>query len=88
MGVKAIRFRKATEELAALRIVNADDEFMIITNRGIIIRCDVNAVSLQSRQASGVRVQKLDSKDAIAAIALVPPSVEEEDMAELETIEE
>lgn len=77
MGVKAIRFRKDTEELAALRIVNADDEFMIITNRGIIVRCDVNAISLQSRQASGVRVQKLDSRDAIAAIALVPPSAEE-----------
>lgn len=52
---------------------------MIITTRGIIIRCDVNAVSLQSRQASGVRVQKLDSEDAIAAIALVPPSAEEEE---------
>ncbi|WP_017295132.1 DNA topoisomerase (ATP-hydrolyzing) subunit A [Geminocystis herdmanii] len=77
IGVKAIRFRKATEELAALHIVNGDDEFMIITTRGIIIRCDVNAVSLQSRNASGVRVQKLDSDDAIAAIALVPPAGEE-----------
>jgi DNA gyrase subunit A len=77
LGVKAIRFRKATEELAALHIVNSDDEFMIITNRGIIIRCDVNAISLQSRNASGVRVQKLDTDDAIAAIALVPPAGEE-----------
>ena len=54
---------------------------MIITTRGIIIRCDVNAVSLQSRNASGVRVQKLDSDDAIAAIALVPPSAEGEESA-------
>jgi DNA gyrase subunit A len=77
LGLKAIRFRKSNEELAALHIVNADDEFMIITTRGIIIRCDVNAVSLQSRNASGVRVQKLDSDDAIAAVALVPPSSEE-----------
>jgi len=79
MGLKAIRFRKKTEALAALRIVNPEDEFMIITTRGIIIRCDVNAVSLQSRQASGVRVQKLDDEDAIAAIALVPPSEQEEE---------
>ncbi len=81
IGVKAIRFRKPKEELAALQIVNSDDEFMIITTRGIIIRCDVNAVSLQSRNASGVRVQKLDSDDAIAAIALVPPSAEAEESA-------
>jgi DNA gyrase subunit A len=78
IGVKAIRFRKATEELVALHIVNGDDEFMIITTRGIIIRCDVNAISLQSRNASGVRVQKLDADDAIAGIALVPPAGEEE----------
>jgi len=77
LGLRAIRFRKSTEELAALHIVNADDEFMIITTRGIIIRCDVNAVSLQSRNASGVRVQKLDGDDAIAAVALVPPASEE-----------
>ena len=83
LGLRAIRFRKSTEELAALHIVNADDEFMIITTRGIIIRCDVNAVSLQSRNASGVRVQKLDGDDAIAAVALVPPASEEttEEMA-------
>lgn len=79
IGVKAIRFRKAKEELVALHIVNSDDEFMIITTRGIIVRCDVNAISLQSRNASGVRVQKLDSDDAIAGIALVPPAGEEEE---------
>lgn len=78
LGVKAIRFRKPQDQLAALHIVNADDEFMIITTRGIIIRCDVNGVSLQSRNASGVRVQKLDEDDAIAAIALVPPAGGEE----------
>lgn len=83
IGIKAIRFRKPSDELAALRIVNGDDEFMIITTRGIIIRCDVNAVSLQSRQASGVRVQKLEVNDAIAGIALVPPTEEGgEDLSE------
>ena len=79
IGVRVIRFRKPTEELASLRIVNGDDEFMIITTRGIIVRCDVNAISLQSRNASGVIIQKLDKDDAIATIALVPPSPEEEE---------
>ena len=79
IGVKAIRFRKPKEELVALHIVNSDDEFMIITTRGIIVRCAVNAVSLQSRNASGVRVQKLDTDDAIAGIALVPPLAEGEE---------
>ncbi len=87
IGVKVIRFRKATEELASLRIVNGDDEFMIITTRGIIVRCDVNAVSLQSRNASGVIIQKLDKDDAIATIALVPPSDQNDEEEEQENEE-
>lgn len=79
MGVRAIRFRKAKDELVALHIVNPDDEFMIITSRGIIIRVSANNISPQSRSASGVRVQKLDQDDAIAAVALVPPSEKEEE---------
>ena len=77
MGVRAIRFRKSNDRLAALHIVNQGDEFMIVTSRGIIIRCSVDAISPQSRTASGVRVQKLDEDDAIAAVALVPPSEED-----------
>ena len=69
--------RKSKDELAALRIVNVDDELMMITSRGIIVRQAVNAISIQSRGATGVRVQRLDEDDAIAAVALVPPLAEE-----------
>ena len=51
---------------------------MIVSNRGIIIRQAVKAISLQSRSATGVRVQRLDEDDAIAAVALVPPVPEED----------
>lgn len=77
MGIVATKFRKAGDRMAALHIVNEDDELMMITNRGIIIRQSVNAISSQSRAASGVRVQRLDEDDAIAAVALVPTSGEE-----------
>ncbi|MBD2019977.1 DNA gyrase subunit A [Leptolyngbya sp. FACHB-36] len=77
MGIVATKFRKKGDHLAALHIVNEDDELMIITNRGIIIRQAVNAISSQSRPATGVRVQRLDEDDAIAAVALVPKSSEE-----------
>ena len=71
--------RKFPDQLAALRIVNEDDELMIITSRGIIIRQAVKAISPQSRSATGVRVQRLDEDDAIAAVALVPPNVGDEE---------
>jgi DNA gyrase subunit A len=73
MGVMATKFRKKGDNIAALRVVNAGDEMMIVTSRGIIIRQAVDAISPQSRMATGVRVQKLDDEDAILAVALVPP---------------
>jgi DNA gyrase subunit A len=76
MGLVAIKFRKGDDQLAALRVVSENDEMMIVTNRGIVIRQVVNAIPIQSRMATGVRVQRLDGDDAIAAVALVPPAAE------------
>ncbi|MBE9240773.1 DNA topoisomerase (ATP-hydrolyzing) subunit A [Synechocystis salina] len=87
LGVKAIRFKSKDDQLVALHVVNFDDELMIVTNRGIIIRQSVNDISPQSRSATGVRVQRLDADDAIAAVALVPPSGEDE-LAETSESEE
>ena len=78
MGVKAIRFKSSSDRLVALQVVNQEDELMLITNRGIIIRQAADAISPQSRMATGVRVQRLDEDDAIAAVALVPPLAEGE----------
>jgi DNA gyrase subunit A len=82
MGLLATKFRKAKDQLAALGVVNEDDELMMVTSRGIIIRQAVDAISPQSRMATGVRVQRLDEDDAIAAVALVPPDAGDEEEAE------
>jgi DNA gyrase subunit A len=86
MGVMAIKFRKKGDQIAALRVVNPGDEMMIVTSRGIIIRQAVDAISQQSRMATGVRVQKLDTDDAILAVALVPPG--ETEATEGDAVEE
>ena len=78
MGVRAIKFKSKGDRLAAIHVVNPEEELMIVTNRGIIIRQAVEAISMQSRSATGVRVQKLDKEDAIAAVAIVPLSAEGE----------
>jgi DNA gyrase subunit A len=78
MGIVATKFKKTSDRLAALHIVNDGDELMMVTNRGIIIRQAVSAIPSQSRPATGVRVQRLDEDDAIAAVALVPPSTGDE----------
>jgi DNA gyrase subunit A len=74
-GLMATKFknRKVKDKLATLQIVNNDDEMMMVTNRGIMIRQTTNAISIQSRSATGVRVQRLDDDDAITGVAIVPP---------------
>ena len=81
MGLRGIKFRKDEDRLVALRVVGDEDELMIVTNRGIIIRQAVNAISIQSRMATGVQVQRLDDDDAIAAVAIVP-TVEDDPLDE------
>ncbi|KAI9134804.1 DNA gyrase subunit A [Acaryochloris sp. CCMEE 5410] len=87
-GVTATKFKKlkTPDQMAALRIVNAEDELMLVTSRGIVIRQAVTDISSQSRAATGVRVQRLDEDDYIAAVALVPPEdlSDEEGETELE----
>jgi len=80
-GLSAMKFRKH-DCLASLKVVHDGEELMLVTNRGIIIRQGTDAIPRQSRQATGVRVQRLDQEDAIAAVALVPPAEEEEATSE------
>ena len=78
LGLVAMKFRSDDDELVALRIAEPDDELMIVSARGVIMRQSVNAISVQSRMATGVQLQRLDSDDAIAAVALVPHLDEDE----------
>jgi DNA gyrase subunit A len=92
-GIIATKFKPhlANDCVVALQVVHEMDELMLVTGRGIIIRQVVNAIPSQSRSATGVRVQRLDSEDAIAAVALVPISGEgdeAEEVAELEEVAE
>ena len=82
MGIIATKFRKKGDTLAALTMVNEDEELMIVTHRGIIIRQLVNAISKQSRPATGVRLQRLDDSDAISAVAVVPLTGESAELDE------
>lgn len=75
LGVVAIKFKSATEGqdfVTCLRTVKEDDEVLVITEKGVIVRQQVKNISSQGRTATGVLVQKLDSGDRIASVSLVP----------------
>jgi len=79
IGVIAMKFKKADDRMACLRIVRDDDEILVITAKGIIVRQKVSAIAKQSRAATGVLVQRLDAGDSISSVSLVPKYEEQDD---------
>ena len=78
MGVIAMKFKSASENdnMICLRTVREDDEVLLITSKGIMVRQQIGAISLQSRTATGVVLQKLDEGDTLTTASIVPPQVQ------------
>ena len=66
--------------MVALKEVLPDDELMMITRHGIIIRVPVEGISVIGRNTQGVKVMNLDEGDSIMGVARVVK--EDEDGAE------
>jgi DNA gyrase subunit A len=78
-GVKTITVTDKTGELVSLKAVTDEDDLMIITKKGTMIRMGVDTLRVMGRATQGVRLITLRKGDEIASIAKVPASEEEED---------
>lgn len=81
-GVKTINLTDKTGELISLIDVTDEDHLMIITKSGLTIRLEVASLRITGRTAQGVKLINLRNEDAIAAVAKVSASKEEEIPAE------
>jgi DNA gyrase subunit A len=70
-GVKTINITEKTGSLIALKDVSDDDDLMIITQFGNIIRSPVSALRVMGRATQGVRLINLRENDIIASVACV-----------------
>jgi DNA gyrase subunit A len=84
MGLRGIRFRRDGDSLVGLRVMGTDEELLLVSERGVIVRLQSEAIPQQSRAATGVRLQKLDSGDRLVEVVLVPPAGEEDSDAPTE----
>ena len=84
-GIKAGVFNEKTGWLVNLKIVNEDEDIMIISNNGTIIRMHVTDISMIGRNTQGVRVMRLKDSE-VATIAVAPREEEapEEDAVSVE----
>lgn len=81
-GVKTINMTEKTGKLIALLDVTDEDNLMIINRSGLTIRLDVSTLRVMGRNTQGVRLINLRNDDAIAAVAKVSASKEEDVPAE------
>ena len=70
-GIITLKVTDKTGSIVALKEVIPDDELMMITRHGVIIRVPVDGIRVIGRNTQGVRVMNLDGGDALVDVARV-----------------
>ncbi len=86
-GVKAINMTDKNGRLVSLSTVRGDEDLIVITDKGMVIRTHLDQILTIGRDTQGVRLINLNDGHLVANIAIVPRS-EDEDLEELDMIKE
>lgn len=76
-GVKCYKITEKTGNVIGVKAVNEENEVMMITTEGIIIRLQCSDISMLGRITSGVKLINLDEGVKVASVAKVREKVEE-----------
>ena len=77
-GILTLNRTEKTGDVVALMEVLAEDEIMIITRTGMVIRSPVSQVRVAGRNTQGVKLVNLDGTDIVVAVARVVPDDKDE----------
>lgn len=77
LGLKTAQITERNGKLVAMKSVEGTEDIMIITGHGIIIRMDINDISVFGRNTQGVRLIRIDEGEFVATVAKV---VKEDDL--------
>ncbi len=80
-GVKALNVTEKNGNIVSFKIVNGDEDLIIITDSGMIIRLSLSQVSSTGRVAQGVKLINLKDNQKVSTIAVI---VHEEQQTEIE----
>ncbi|HYW94129.1 MAG TPA: DNA gyrase C-terminal beta-propeller domain-containing protein, partial [Bacteroidales bacterium] len=81
-GVKTINVTPKTGNLIGLKAVTDEDDLMIITKNGIVIRVSISNIRVMGRATQGVRLINLRNGDEIAALTQVPSQIDDDEPVE------
>lgn len=77
-GVKTINTTEKTGALVAIRAVNGDEDLLIITSLGIVIRLPMEQVKMAGRSTQGVRLIKVSDDSVVSSVEVVEKEKEEQ----------
>lgn len=86
VGVKGIKLDRKGENdsLVAMQMCEKENSIMLVTRDGTIVRTRVGKIPVQGRYSQGVRIQRLHTKDTVAAVAILPEVLAGDDDLDLE----
>ncbi len=85
-GVKALNITERNGNLCALRSVSEEDDVIIVSNRGMVIRTEIKQISRTKRTTQGVKLINLKGSQTVSTLAIVPH--EEVEVEEEKVIQE
>ena len=81
-GIKTANITEKNGPLAGLLTVKGDEDLMIITDTGVMIRTSVGNISQTGRSTQGVKVMRLDQDAKIVTFTTVQPEEKDEEVVE------
>nr|WP_152787363.1 DNA gyrase subunit A [Limosilactobacillus fermentum] len=79
LGIKTVNVTEKNGPLAGLTTVQGDEDLMVVTDKGVIIRFGVESVSQTGRSAIGVHLIKMDADSVVATMTKVEKETAETD---------
>ena len=83
-GIKTCNITEKNGSLVSVKTVTGEEDLMLITAGGVLIRMAVGDISLLGRNTQGVKLIKLGEDEYVATVAKVEKETEEEETLELE----
>ena len=78
-GIKAQNVTKTKGQVVGLKVVSPEEDLMIVTDSGVVIRMNVEGISRMGRYAQGVKLISVKPDEEVATLARVPTEEEEEE---------
>ena len=85
-GVKTVQVTEKNGPLVKLRGVNDEDDLVLLSNKGMMIRLPIDQISETGRATQGVRLMRLQDGHHIANIAVVPKEEDKDEQITLDTV--